>query len=468
MTGRPLLPRILLCLGLLALLCGASDAIAANGTTRPGRAGGGAGAGAQDHPMMQKVREAIDSLDLTADQKKQIDQIFQETREDIRGMAKDLKGMTPDQRREKLKPVIQDMIEKIKSVLTDPQKAALKTKLEALRKEREQAGDKKPSADVVPPATQPIGDAAAPHGPMMQRIHDRLAKLDLSPEQQTKVDAILDDTGKKFQALRQQAQDNAGDTRQKSMSLMQSTRQQIAAVLTPEQQQQWRESQGPAPSPPAADSARPDAPKVDAPKAAAMNDSTTGTTGTTVAKAAAVSSSASPAVESKTKSLYEGADAPPFRLRRLSGSDVTLDSFVGKPLVLIFGSFTSPTFRDKVSQIDELSKRYRGRAAFLIVYTKEAYPVNEWEVQRNLTEQIKVDQHQSLDERVKMAKLTQDGLKIQTDIAVDDIDDAVADAYDAMPNGAYVIASGKIIFRQKWADPLGLPAWIDIALKKTK
>ena len=35
-----------------------------------------------------------------------------------------------------------------------------------------------------------------------------------------------------------------------------------------------------------------------------------------------------------------------------------------------------------------------------------------------------------------------------------------------MPNGAYVIAKGKIVVRQKWADPLGLPAWIDIALKK--
>jgi len=435
--------------GVLLAVCFGATALAAPATQRGAGARGPGGGQAIEH-----VRQTLDSLGLSDDQKKQTDQILQEAQEDIAATAKDLKALSPQERREKLQPILKETLEKLRGVLTDDQQAKLREKMRERRQERQADGtDKKqPNAEVLP-STRPNAPAgAAARGPLLERLRERLVKLDLSPEQQTKIDAVLDDTARKVQALRQSAADNVSDTRDKARLLMQSTRQQILSILTPEQQQKWRDEQ-------------PGATPAESPKTDGMGNTTPDTT---AAKAAAASS-ASPATKpSEAKALYEGAPAPPFRLKRLGGSECTLDSFSGKPLVLIFGSFTSPTFRDKIGQVDALSKRYKGRASVLIVYTREAYPANQWEPQRNTDEQIKIEQHKSLAEREKLARLAQQSLKIDTDIALDDVDDATTDAYDAMPNGAYVIANGKIVARQKWADPLGLPAYIDAAMKKSK
>ena len=449
---------------------------------RPAKKGAGGAGGRQGGGQgIERLKETLQSLNLTPDQSKQVDQILDAAREQIGALAKDLKGATPEERRQKLQPILKDALEKIRGVLTEEQKKQLHEKMQARREERKndrKTGDGKakpgapgapksaPNADVMPPATQPGSPISAtndtlapqvPRGPMLQRVADRLAKLDLSPQQQAKTDAILDASAARIAKLRAGAVQDPDAVRDQARAIFADTRQQIAAVLSPEQQQKWQAMRDASAPPP-----------TDVPKASHTN----ATPNTAAAKAAAVSSTTQLAAvavaESTTKALYPGADAPPFRLSRLSGSPVTLDSFVNKPLVLVFGSYSAPTFRDKVAELDQLKRRYEGRAAFLIIYTREAYPAGEWEVQRNLGEQIKIEQHKSLEDRQHLAKLARDALKIQTDIAVDDIDDAVAGAYDAVPNGAYVLLNGKIVARQKWADPLGLPTWIDATMKKLK
>jgi len=167
--------------------------------------------------------------------------------------------------------------------------------------------------------------------------------------------------------------------------------------------------------------------------------------------------------------LTTGAPAPAFRLQRVGVEKIaSLQAYAGRPLVIIFGSFTSPTFRDKAAAFEALFRKHKSRVGFLVIYTREAYPVNEWEPQRNIDEQIKIAAHTTLNERTAMAKLTRDGLKITLDMAVDDIDDAVATAYRATPNGLVLIDSGgKIAYVQRWADPFALDAAI-ADLAKTK
>ena len=72
--------------------------------------------------------------------------------------------------------------------------------------------------------------------------------------------------------------------------------------------------------------------------------------------------------------------APDFTLDTDDGKDhVTLSKLVGeKPLVLIFGNFTCGPFREHAGSLYVLARRYRDRANFLIVYTREAHPTDGW------------------------------------------------------------------------------------------
>ena len=69
-----------------------------------------------------------------------------------------------------------------------------------------------------------------------------LAKLDLSADQQTKVDGILADAKAQFQALRAEAK--PGDRavlRDKVRTILRDTHDKLATVLTPEQKAKFRE-----------------------------------------------------------------------------------------------------------------------------------------------------------------------------------------------------------------------------------
>lgn len=323
-------------------------------------------------------------------------------------------------------------------------------------------------------------------GVMIERLRENLNKLELTPEQDKKVEAILADAAKQLIKLREDADGNIEGLREKAREVFLDTRDKVRAELTAEQQRKLVELMPgrlpPAPPPPTPD-AKPPAPEPKAePKATVGPGATAGATmsgddmmgnqppktSTNVAPVQPeASSSPTPARKAAEPKLVIGQPAPKFSLQRLdSRAPATLNTFGGKPLVLVFGSFTSPTFRDKVAVFEAMKKTYKSKANIVFVYTREAYAANDWDVQRNLDDQIAIKQAATLEERVKMAKDTQDGLKITIEMLVDDVDDGVVTAYEAHPNGAVVIdANGKIFGKQKWADPHGLSALVDDALK---
>jgi hypothetical protein len=161
-----------------------------------------------------------------------------------------------------------------------------------------------------------------------------------------------------------------------------------------------------------------------------------------------------------------GDTAPEFSLRKLDGGYVQLSSYSGNVLVLMFGSYSCPTFRDQADDFEQLKRDLGSRATFLIVYSKEAHPAGEWDVQRNKDDGIQVRQPVDFDARLALAKQAKENLKISLPIVVDEIDNKVGEAYGLLPNGAVVIGrDGKIAARQSWADPRGIRRHLEAALK---
>jgi len=439
----------------------------------------GAGGGA----MRQRLEDAIAELNLAPEQKEQLKPIREEIRAKLQELRGQLKDLSPQDRRERIKEVLTEVRGKLEAILTDEQKTKLREKLQNLRDGAKQ-GERKVDRPNAAPSTEPsaqLPPAGAGRGVMIDRLRENLDKLELTPDQDKKVEAILADASKQLIKLREDAAGNLDGLRDKAREVFTDVRGKLRDVLTAEQQRKLlelmppRRPDGP---PSAAPETKPPVEKIDQ-KSTASAEPTMGEGGTMSAQQSQGTSKTNtnvapvkpgavslPARSSVAAKLVIGQPAPPFRLARLDGRQQSLTNFNGKPLVLVFGSFSSPTFRDKAPMFEAMKKALRNKAAIVIVYTREAYPADEWDVQRNLDEQISIKQSATIEDRMKLAKDTRDGLKLSIDVLVDDIDDGVATVYEALPNGAVVIdANGKLIGHQKWADPHGLSLMVDDALK---
>ncbi len=134
--------------------------------------------------------------------------------------------------------------------------------------------------------------------------------------------------------------------------------------------------------------------------------------------------------------------------------------------MIIFGSYSSPSFRQRAAALESLAKQFGSRAQFLIVYTKEAHPAGEWDVDRNKDAGIAVEAHKDAAARAARADKTQGALGLTIPIAPDTMDDAVSAAFGGFPNSAVVLSrDGIIVARQQWVDPGGLERRIEQALK---
>ena len=146
-----------------------------------------------------------------------------------------------------------------------------------------------------------------------------------------------------------------------------------------------------------------------------------------------------------------GAPAPDFTLSTRDGSrEITLSEVVraGKPVVLVFGNYTCGPFRRQFPQIDALSRRYADRATFLLVYVREAHPINGWRMDDNDQVGIAVPQPTDYAGRVALAETCGKFLKPSMPVLVDTMNDRVGHLYSGMPSRLYVIdPSGRITYK---------------------
>jgi thiol-disulfide isomerase/thioredoxin len=155
----------------------------------------------------------------------------------------------------------------------------------------------------------------------------------------------------------------------------------------------------------------------------------------------------SPQTKRQRDATRPGDLAPDFSLSSLDGKDtVRLSDFRGKrPVVLIFGSYTCPPFRDVYPTLERLHAAYGGQVAFYYVYIREAHPEDGWKMPRNQREGILVRTPQSMEERVQVAGQACAFFKTAIPALVDTMDNATDRAYAAWPSRIFVVdLNGKL------------------------
>lgn len=200
-----------------------------------------------------------------------------------------------------------------------------------------------------------------------------------------------------------------------------------------------------------------------------------------------------------------GQPAPSFELISTTGERVGLAAAVTRgPVVLVFASFTCPPSRMKLPRFEALSERWKGKAQFYIVYSREAHPharsserlnrfadqvqardrngdgtvtvaeygdlgprymldafdidhdgeVRSYELlaARRLDQFKEIEAPTTFDQRLALARRLREEVPGAIPILVDGIDDAVATGYGGLPNMAYVISTdGRVSFKIAWA-----------------
>jgi hypothetical protein len=91
---------------------------------------------------------------------------------------------------------------------------------------------------------------------------------------------------------------------------------------------------------------------------------------------------------------------------------------------------------------------FRDQVEFFVVYVQEAHPTDGWQTDSNIEEGVLFRQHQSYEEREEVAHTCSLGLDIQIPILIEEMDNAIDEAYGAAPERLYFIgADGKVVYQ---------------------
>lgn len=136
--------------------------------------------------------------------------------------------------------------------------------------------------------------------------------------------------------------------------------------------------------------------------------------------------------------------------------------FAKKPVMLEFGSYTSPQFRQQVAPTESLIAKYRDRVQFVLVYVIEPHPFGsqspyangEWQALYSFdVKGSPVTQPQTYDERARLAARCVKDAGITSLILVDELNNPVWQIYGQVPNLAYLIGSnGEVLEAQAQYD----------------
>jgi hypothetical protein len=98
--------------------------------------------------------------------------------------------------------------------------------------------------------------------------------------------------------------------------------------------------------------------------------------------------------------------------------------------------------------MNEIYRSYRDRLEFYVIYIKEIHPTDGWQVDENERDGVLHRQHRSFDERVQVGETCITKMALEMPALVDEMDDAVATAYAAMPERLYLIGrDGRIAYK---------------------
>jgi hypothetical protein len=310
------------------------------------------------------------------------------------------------------------------------------------------------------PATAPA--AAGRAREVVRRLREAVEQIDLSENQKAQTQKVIDEMQRRLRAMAREAQGDAEQLRVKGREIFNEARLELIEILSPQQQEKLRDLLADAISPPRIDPRMEPRmePGMDPPPRKQMDEQSDEPTRRPQRNDREDQRSAVPALHHLVN-----APAPDFTLTKLDGRAVQLSSFRGKIVVLLFGNYSSPTFRDRADDYEQLRKQFANRAEFLIIYTRESHPTGGWEVERNKEAKVSVEQPKDESERKQLAQQARQTLKLTIPIAPDTMDDKTATAYDAFTTCAVIIGrDGTILAHRKWADRYTLARLIEEAI----
>ena len=191
----------------------AQPAAAQDGQDRPRRGRGQGGGALNPVQTVERSREDVNALTLKDDQRTRLDAIFKEAAEQAKSLETEIQSMEPRERAQKVQPFNRELREKVAGVLDEQQRQTLRKNM-ATRQGKE----------------------------MVDRWKRALGELNLTSEQQIKVDAVLADAQKRMETRAAEAGDGQGGGRgARGGGGNQETRQKIQEILTADQQQKLSE-----------------------------------------------------------------------------------------------------------------------------------------------------------------------------------------------------------------------------------
>ena len=154
-------------------------------------------------------------------------------------------------------------------------------------------------------------------------------------------------------------------------------------------------------------------------------------------------------VEAESSAPAVSSLAPDFALPEVGANKkVSLRQFRGKsPVVLVFGSYTCPNFRDSADTLKSLDSQYGRRIPFYLIYIREAHATNNWQSTENQRQGISLAPAKNMAEKRGHAVMCTRKLHLPFPALVDGIDGRVEKAYAAWPSHVFVIGkNGRILF----------------------
>ena len=420
------------------LIFGIPHAAIADTTTRPAASATPA-TGMRPGPayIIQRFKRAVTQLDLTDDEKPKIDAVFAQANQKGLDLSQTLADADPQDRFQMLTGFFKQIHKDLAAVLTDDQMQTLDQKVGP--GPAQQNGSQQNASQS--PTSQPTARRANALGGGLQYVQRALDKLDLSDDQKQQVKDLLADTQKKLADIRNNAAAGA-DVQQDLQQARKDMRQKLQTILTPDQMQAF---------------------------ISAMQQQRGGPNARRPGQSNASGASKESVPDNKPADLQStgpeaGSPIPDTQIIEANGRAFSPSQYKGHVLVLEFGSMSCPVFRSHAQAMENMKRLEGSRAFFLIVYTREAFPAGDKNVERNRDEGVNIPQATTLDDRKSQALETQRKLRITIPMAVDSMDDSVSNAFGSFPNGAVVIGKdGKIAARQQWTNPDTLRLAIDDA-----
>ena len=96
----------------------------------------------------------------------------------------------------------------------------------------------------------------------------------------------------------------------------------------------------------------------------------------------------------------------------------------------------------------QIYQRFHDRVEFFVVYVQEAHPTDGWQTDSNLQEGVLFRQHQSYAEREEVAQTCSLDLHIGLPIIIEEMNNAIDEAYGAAPERLYLVGvDGKVAYQ---------------------